>query len=81
MTIENRKIKKILYSFDEVEPSFLPFLQMREEPPFSVKIVIQRPSIEGDDPNPSGCPLYDYENKICNLYSMQIQKELSLKKP
>ena len=30
---------------------------------------LKRAPVEGDDSNPSGCPLYDYENKICNLYS------------
>ena len=30
---------------------------------------MQKPPVEGEDPNPSGCPLYDYGNKICNLYS------------
>lgn len=47
----------------------LPFLQLEETPPLYVRIVLKRPSVEGNDPNPSGCPLYDYQNKICNLYS------------
>ena len=47
----------------------LPFLQLREAPPAYVRLVIQKLSTEGEDPNPSGCPLYDYNNKICNVYS------------
>ncbi len=47
----------------------LPFLQLRETPPAYVRLVIQKHPIEGEDPNPSGCPLYDYSNKICNVYS------------
>ena len=47
----------------------LPFIQLRELPPAFVRLVIQKHSVEGEDPNPSGCPLYDYENKICNVYS------------
>ncbi|MFW9851590.1 MAG: YkgJ family cysteine cluster protein [Candidatus Thorarchaeota archaeon] len=47
----------------------LPFIQLREAPPAYVRLVIQKLSTEGEDPNPSGCPLYDYENKICNVYS------------
>ncbi|MHA2357458.1 MAG: YkgJ family cysteine cluster protein [Candidatus Heimdallarchaeaceae archaeon] len=47
----------------------LPFIQLRELPPAYVRLVIQKHSVEGEDPNPSGCPLYDYENKICNVYS------------
>ena len=47
----------------------LPFVQLREMPPAYVRLVIQKHSVEGEDPNPSGCPLYDYENKICNVYA------------
>jgi len=47
----------------------LPFLQLRETPPAYVRLVIQKMKVEGEDPNPSGCPLYDYNNKICNVYS------------
>ncbi len=47
----------------------LPFLQLREAPPAYVRLVIQKLSAEGEDTNPSGCPLYDYNNKICNVYS------------
>ncbi|MHA1592179.1 MAG: YkgJ family cysteine cluster protein [Candidatus Heimdallarchaeaceae archaeon] len=47
----------------------LPFIQLEETPPLYVRMFLKRVPVEGDDPNPSGCPLYDYENKICNLYS------------
>lgn len=51
----------------------LPFIQLREEPPAYVSLVIQKAQTEDDNSNPSGCPLYDYENKICNVYfSMPI---------
>ncbi|MHA1668889.1 MAG: YkgJ family cysteine cluster protein [Candidatus Heimdallarchaeaceae archaeon] len=50
----------------------LPFLKLKETPPLYVQIVLQKEEKE-DDPNPSGCPLYDYKNKICNIYfSMPI---------
>ncbi|MHA1406994.1 MAG: YkgJ family cysteine cluster protein [Candidatus Heimdallarchaeaceae archaeon] len=50
----------------------LPFLKLKETPPLYVQIVLQKEEKE-NDPNPSGCPLYDYENKICNIYfSMPI---------
>jgi len=47
----------------------LPFLQIKELSQFAVQMILKRPS-KGDeeDSNPSGCPLYDHENKICNLY-------------
>ncbi len=47
----------------------LPFIQLEETPPMYVRMFLKRTPVEGEDPNPSGCPLYDYENKICNLYS------------
>ncbi len=46
----------------------LPFLQLQEIPPSYVRLILKKAEIE-DDPNPSGCPLYDYTNKICNVYS------------
>jgi Fe-S-cluster containining protein len=46
----------------------LPFLQLQETPPAYVRMVLKKPETD-DDPNPSGCPLYDYSNKICNVYS------------
>jgi len=50
----------------------LPFLQIKEINQFSVQLVLKR-NKEENDTNPSGCPLYDHENKICNLYySMPI---------
>ncbi|UJG43216.1 MAG: YkgJ family cysteine cluster protein [Candidatus Heimdallarchaeum endolithica] len=50
----------------------LPFLQIKEVNQFSVQLVLKRNKKENDS-NPSGCPLYDHENKICNLYySMPI---------
>jgi Fe-S-cluster containining protein len=47
----------------------LPFIQLEETPPLYVRMFLKRAPVEGEDPNPSGCPLYDFENKICNLYS------------
>ena len=47
----------------------LPHIQLKEVPPAYVRLVIQKTPVEGEDPNPSGCPLYDYNNKICNVYS------------
>jgi Fe-S-cluster containining protein len=47
----------------------LPYIQLREAPPAYVRLVIQKLSTDEEDPNPSGCPLYDYNNKICNVYS------------
>lgn len=44
----------------------MPFLQIYEEGPFGVKLIIKR---EKTEDNPSGCPLYDPQNKLCNLYS------------
>ncbi|OLS33247.1 MAG: hypothetical protein HeimAB125_00440 [Candidatus Heimdallarchaeota archaeon AB_125] len=46
----------------------LPYLQLHETPPAYVRIILKKPETT-DDPNPSGCPLYDYSNKICNVYS------------
>ena len=42
------------------------YLQIEEEGPFGVKMVLKR---EKTDDNPSGCPLYDHNNKICNSSS------------
>lgn len=46
----------------------LPFIHLEEIPPIYVRLKLQKPETE-NDPNPSGCPLYDYNNKICNVYS------------
>lgn len=46
----------------------MPFIQLEEIPPIYVRLKLKKPETE-DDPNPSGCPLYDYNNKICNVYS------------
>ena len=51
----------------------LPFLQLQETPPAYVRLILKKYSMEGKDENPSGCPMYDYKNKICNIYfSMPI---------
>ncbi|MCG3257104.1 MAG: YkgJ family cysteine cluster protein [Candidatus Heimdallarchaeota archaeon] len=47
----------------------LPFLQIQETPPAYVRLILKKPAAGEEDPNPSGCPLYDYSNKICNIYS------------
>ncbi len=47
----------------------LPFIKLEETPPLYVRMFLKKAPVEGEDPNPSGCPLYDFENKICNLYS------------
>ncbi|MHA1199572.1 MAG: YkgJ family cysteine cluster protein [Candidatus Heimdallarchaeaceae archaeon] len=46
----------------------MPFIHMEEIPPVYIRLKLKKPETE-DDPNPSGCPLYDYANKICNVYS------------
>lgn len=63
----------------------LSFLQVIDSAPNAVEIVMRKDSSvpmpntnkeeqqKDLEDNPSGCPLYDYENKICNLYhSMPI---------
>ncbi len=46
----------------------MPFIHLEEIPPVYIRLKLKKPETE-NDPNPSGCPLYDYTNKICNVYS------------
>ena len=46
----------------------MPFIHLEEIPPVYIRLKLRKPETE-EDPNPSGCPLYDYNNKICNVYS------------
>jgi len=59
----------IRWNKDGSLPYVMQFLQIKEVGPYNISIVLKRNKDAPNDPNPSGCPLYDYNNKICNLYS------------
>jgi len=49
-------------------PYVMQFLQIKENGPYNINLVLKRAKTGPDDTNPSGCPLYDHNNKICNMY-------------